>query len=321
VTLAIRRVGPEAAEVVLEVIMAAFSGRPALQPPADALAETVESLRRALAAGGGLVAEIDHVAVATLLFDPQPDGKTVFLRRFGVLPDRQHHGLAHALVAAAVEAVGAVGEVDELAVVAREELPQTVGFWESAGFAEVGRHRPYVELRRPLVVSMEVPDAEAMRTVGVRLAAVLRAGDVVVLAGGLGAGKTTLTQGLGDGLGVRGQITSPTFVIARVHPSLGTGPDLVHVDAYRLGGIAELDDLDLDTDVDHAVTVVEWGAGLVEPLSDSRLLVTIDRGVGDLCGGTPDPGVEGLDPRVVRVRPFGPRWRDLDLKTLTASRR
>ena len=64
------------------------------------------------------------------------------------------------------------------------------------------------------------------------------------------------------GLGVRGEVTSPTFVIARVHPSLTDGPALVHVDAYRLGGLAELDDLDLDTSLDDAVTVVEWGEGL-----------------------------------------------------------
>ncbi len=311
-TLTIRRVGPEAAEIVWELVTAAFSDRPALQPPADALGETVESLRRALATGGGLVAEIDEIPVGTLLFDPEPEGNAVFLRRFGVLPDRQHHGLAHALVAAAVEAVGEAGE---LAVVAREELPHTVGFWESAGFVEVGRLSPYVELRRRLAVSLDVPDPEAMRSLGVRLAGVVRAGDVVVLAGGLGAGKTTLTQGLGEGLGVRGQITSPTFVIARVHPSLAGGPDLVHVDAYRLGGIAELDDLDLDTEVEHAVTVVEWGAGLVEPLSDSRLLVTIERALGAVVGD-PDPSGSEPDLRVVSVRPFGPRWCDLDLGAL-----
>jgi tRNA threonylcarbamoyladenosine biosynthesis protein TsaE len=92
-----------------------------------------------------------------------------------------------------------------------------------------------------------------------------------VLTGSLGAGKTTFTQGLGAGLGVRGAITSPTFVIARVHPSEIGGPALVHVDAYRIGGIDELDDLDLDTSLDQAVTVVEWGEGLAEGLSDSRL--------------------------------------------------
>jgi tRNA threonylcarbamoyladenosine biosynthesis protein TsaE len=110
---------------------------------------------------------------------------------------------------------------------------------------------------------------------GARLGRCLRAGDLLLLTGDLGAGKTTLTQGIAEGLGVRGPITSPTFVIARVHPSLVGGPALVHVDAYRLGGFAELDDLDLDADLDASVTVVEWGAGLAEQLSETRLELTI----------------------------------------------
>jgi len=110
---------------------------------------------------------------------------------------------------------------------------------------------------------------------GARLGALLKAGDLVVLTGGLGAGKTTLTQGIAHGLGVRGPITSPTFVIARVHPSLVGGPDLVHVDAYRLGGLAELDDLDLDASLEGAVTVVEWGHGVAEQLSEDYLEVTL----------------------------------------------
>ena len=114
-----------------------------------------------------------------------------------------------------------------------------------------------------------------MRDLGERLAGLLRAGDLVVLSGSLGAGKTTLTQGIGAGLGVRGPVTSPTFVIARVHPSLRGGPALVHADAYRLGSRAEVDDLDLDTDVDTSVTVVEWGEGLVEDLAPSFLEIAI----------------------------------------------
>jgi len=110
---------------------------------------------------------------------------------------------------------------------------------------------------------------------GRALGALLRGGDLVVLTGDLGAGKTTLTQSLAEGLGVRGPITSPTFVIARVHPSLVGGPALVHVDAYRLGSAIELDDLDLDADRDACVVVVEWGAGLAEQLSDARLELTI----------------------------------------------
>jgi tRNA threonylcarbamoyladenosine biosynthesis protein TsaE len=119
-----------------------------------------------------------------------------------------------------------------------------------------------------------LPTAEDTHTLGVRLAALLRAGDLVVLSGPLGAGKTVLVQGIGAGLGVRGPIVSPTFVIARVH----RGPlPLVHVDAYRLSSLAEVDDLDLDVDAAVAVTVVEWGAGLVEQLAESRLEVVLAR--------------------------------------------
>jgi tRNA threonylcarbamoyladenosine biosynthesis protein TsaE len=141
--------------------------------------------------------------------------------------------------------------------------------------------------------TIEVPTAGAMRDLGRRLAAGLRAGDLLVLSGPLGAGKTTLVQGIGDGLGVRGPITSPTFVIARVHPSLRGGPALVHADAYRLGGVAEIDDLDLDASTDSSVTVVEWGEGLAEGLSEDRLEVAIElRGDG----------------RIVRLTGIGPRW-------------
>jgi tRNA threonylcarbamoyladenosine biosynthesis protein TsaE len=156
--------------------------------------------------------------------------------------------------------------------------------------------------RRGVIQTIEeitVRTAEEMRALGRALAGRLRAGDLVVLAGPLGAGKTTLTQGIGDGLGVRGPVTSPTFVIARVHPPLAGGPPLVHVDAYRLGSVAEVDDLDLDTDADRAVTVVEWGEGLVEMLADDRLEITIGRP----AGAAPDD-----ETRIVRLAGTGPRW-------------
>jgi tRNA threonylcarbamoyladenosine biosynthesis protein TsaE len=114
-----------------------------------------------------------------------------------------------------------------------------------------------------------------MQAFGKRLSALLRAGDLVLLTGDLGAGKTTLTRGIGAGLGVRGPITSPTFVIARVHRD-GRVP-LVHVDAYRLGSVADVDDLDLDASTEESVTVVEWGQGLVERLADEHLEVRLDR--------------------------------------------
>ncbi|MFD9355887.1 tRNA (adenosine(37)-N6)-threonylcarbamoyltransferase complex ATPase subunit type 1 TsaE [Streptomyces sp. NPDC060031] len=148
-------------------------------------------------------------------------------------------------------------------------------------------------------ITVDSPDA--MRELGRRIAGLLRPGDLVLLTGELGAGKTTLTRGLGEGLGVRGAVTSPTFVIARVHPSLGGGPALVHVDAYRLGGgLDEMEDLDLDVSLPESVVVVEWGDGKVEELSDDRLHVVIKRAVGH---------EEVLDDvREVVVRGVGTRW-------------
>jgi tRNA threonylcarbamoyladenosine biosynthesis protein TsaE len=153
------------------------------------------------------------------------------------------------------------------------------------------------------VVRLHLPDAEATAALGAALARVLRAGDLVILTGDLGAGKTTLTQGLGRALGVRGQVASPTFVIAREHAPLGDGPGLVHVDAYRLGGLTELDALDLDSSLEESVTVVEWGAGLTETLAEDRLDVVIDRARGDAV----DEG------RQVSVRGVGARWDGIDL--------
>jgi len=148
---------------------------------------------------------------------------------------------------------------------------------------------------------VRVPDADAMRDLGRDLAKLLRAGDLVILAGPLGAGKTTLVQGIGAGLGVRGPVTSPTFVIARVHPpGSGSGPALVHADAYRLQGIAEVDDLDLDADLARAVTVVEWGEGLAEGLADDRLEISIQ------------PAAPDGDTRIVRITGHGARWNGAD---------
>lgn len=153
-----------------------------------------------------------------------------------------------------------------------------------------------------------VPAAEDMRALGSRLAAVVRGGDLVLLSGALGSGKTTLAQGLGEGLGVRGPVTSPTFVIARVHPSTVGGPPMVHVDAYRLSGWDELEDLDLEASLDDAVTVVEWGSGLAEGLAEDRLELTIVRSEAPVAETS---GADG--PRRVAVRGCGRRWAGVDL--------
>jgi tRNA threonylcarbamoyladenosine biosynthesis protein TsaE len=142
---------------------------------------------------------------------------------------------------------------------------------------------------------MILATADDTRAYGAKLAAVLRAGDLVVLTGPLGAGKTVLAQGIGAGLGVPGRVLSPTFVIARVHR--GGQLPLVHVDAYRLGSIEEVDDLDLDVDLADSVLVVEWGEGKVEQLADARLSVELTR--------APDS-----EARTLTLLPHGGDWAD-----------
>lgn len=135
----------------------------------------------------------------------------------------------------------------------------------------------------PASGSRRLETAEDTRQFGRELGESLEAGDVVILDGPLGAGKTTLTQGLATGLGVTGRVTSPTFVIARDHPPIADGPALIHMDAYRLVGegggdpVGELDSLDLDTELESAVVVAEWGGGLVEMIAERHLFVSVDR--------------------------------------------
>jgi tRNA threonylcarbamoyladenosine biosynthesis protein TsaE len=166
-------------------------------------------------------------------------------------------------------------------------------------------------------VTIDLPEADTTRALGAALAGVLRAGDLVILTGDLGAGKTTLTQGLGAALGIRGQVASPTFIVAREHPPLpredGTrGPALVHVDAYRLGSLDELDALDLDSSLDESVTVVEWGRGLAEALTEDRLEIDLQRPRGgDVDTENPEAGT-----RHATLRAVGDRWAGVDLSAL-----
>lgn len=155
-------------------------------------------------------------------------------------------------------------------------------------------------------MSIIVETPERMRALAERVAAASRAGDLIILDGDLGAGKTTFVQGLGAALGVSEPITSPTFVIARVY--LGSVVDLVHVDAYRLGSALELDDLDLDADIDASVTVVEWGTGKVEQLVPDHLVIHIAR-----SDATDD------EVRTVEFHGTGARWTDDVISSIEAS--
>jgi tRNA threonylcarbamoyladenosine biosynthesis protein TsaE len=150
-------------------------------------------------------------------------------------------------------------------------------------------------------VSVTLPEVHDTEEFGRKLGGLVRGGDLVLLSGPLGAGKTALVRGLADGLGVTGRVSSPTFVIARVHDPApdGRGVPLVHVDAYRLGGhLDELDDLDLDTDLVDAVVAVEWGEGAAERLSEDHLLIRLERRDDDV--------------RIAHLHPHG-AWEDREL--------
>jgi tRNA threonylcarbamoyladenosine biosynthesis protein TsaE len=229
--------------------------------------------------------------VAAARFSHQDGG--FWLRRVAVRPDLQGRGVASALIEEGERTAAAHGH-RELRVGVRKPLTENLAYWRRRGFVDHADHGFWVELRRPLPLRLTVPTPSAMQDLGSRLAGMLRAGDLVVLTGDLGAGKTTLTRGLGAALGVRGAVTSPTFVIARVHPSAQSGPPLVHVDAYRLGSVADVDDLDLDASAEDSVTVVEWGQGLVEQLADEHLEVRLDRRDDDV--------------RTALLVPHGPGW-------------
>lgn len=320
----VRPAVPADAGSVHHLIASAFRARPALHPPADALSETVTSVRAEISARGGLVAEHRGRPVGALLFGVGPGLR---LTRVSVDPAQRRQRIAARLVRAA-EREAVERRVETVSLVARRELSSNGAFWRSLGYGEVDpllfpepdRAPHNLTLARAVPFPLAVPGAEAMRALGRQFGGVLAAGDLVLLTGDLGAGKTTLTQGIGSGLGVRGPVTSPTFVIAREHPSLVGGPALVHVDGYRLGGAAELDDLDLDATVGTAVTVVEWGRGIAEALAEDRLTLAIDRDPvrgGDVDDLGPD-GADGDETRVLHVDAVGGRWAFAGLRTLLA---
>ena len=153
------------------------------------------------------------------------------------------------------------------------------------------------------MIELTVATPDEMEALGARLASRLEAGDLVALNGELGAGKTTFTRGLGAALGVRGAVTSPTFVLARTHPRPAGGAPLVHVDAYRLGTAMELDDLDIDFAT--SIVVVEWGAGKLDGITDEWLELDIVRPIGGV------ETEEGVEPRHVTATGIGPKWADL----------
>jgi tRNA threonylcarbamoyladenosine biosynthesis protein TsaE len=268
------------APAMVEVIHAAFRARPPLDPPSTAIDETPESLATSLRQGRGIYASVGGRPAGAIVILPEPNG-IASLHRVSVHPDFQRHGIASA----------------------RGEFAALVAFWQHRGYV-AAREAPYgVILTKPLPLAIPVSSSEAMQDLGARLADLLRPGDLIIASGDLGAGKTTLAQGIGRGLGSAGPIISPTFVLSRVHASATGRPTLVHVDAYRLSSPVELDDLDLEATAAESVTVVEWGQGIAEGLAPDRLEV-------DLWAGT------GETDRIVVLRGVGSRWDGVDLTAL-----
>lgn len=292
--LTVRIADPDDAATILALIHEAFAARPVVGPPAEALADDGALVADRLAAGTGYLAEIDGVPVGTATLTSL-DGRPL-LSRIGVIPAARGRGVATFLLEVIAEHRVALGDA-EIVMLVRLDHPELVAGWQGVGFREEAVRDAHVLLRRPLPVVVEAPDADAMRELGRRLAHVLNPGDLIVASGELGAGKTTFTQGLGAGLNVDGSVISPTFVLSRIHRSRNGGPDLVHVDAYRLGSFAELEDLDLEASLGEAVTLVEWGSGVAEALTTDRIELDIRRGTD------PDD-----DTRWVSVTPLGDRW-------------
>jgi tRNA threonylcarbamoyladenosine biosynthesis protein TsaE len=290
----LRRAEVADAAVVHAITQQAFAELAGANPPSAVLAESERDVVADLAASPGLVVELDGVPVAALRTAPEPYAPTRLrrVRRVSVAPAGRGHALASVLLQGAAEDAAAAG-FTALRAAVRTALRHNHAIYDRLGWAVVEGDEDWLSYGLPL--PRAVPDADAMRALGRELAEQLRPGDLIVLSGPLGAGKTVVAQGIGAGLGVAERITSPTFVLAREH--VGATLPLVHVDAYRLGSLAELDDLDLDTALPNAVTVVEWGAGLVEPLADGHLLVEIER--------SDDPGDEV---RRVTLRAVGKAW-------------
>lgn len=169
-------------------------------------------------------------------------------------------------------------------------------------------------------LQIEVAEPDETRRVGERLAKLLGPGDLVMLSGELGAGKTTFTQGIGKGMGVHGNVSSPTFIVARVHPPEGGSVPLIHVDAYRIEDAEDLETLDLESSLSESVTVIEWGKGKTEGLSEDRLEVDIIRPTGGTAqvdaDGTVDLTQMDDGKRTLRLTGHGQRWANIDLRQL-----
>jgi tRNA threonylcarbamoyladenosine biosynthesis protein TsaE len=299
---------PQDAAAMVEVIHSAFGARPPVDPPSTAIDETEATLAASLRRGAGILAHVGGRPAGVIMVLPGVEGVATF-SRVSVHQALQRHGIASAMVTAAEE-LAAIQGFQRVEVFIRAEFPEFLAFWQHRGFV-VDRAVPHgVILTKALPLVIKVPTSVDMVRLGERLARLLQPGDVIIAGGDLGAGKTTLTQGIGRGLGSEGPIISPTFVLSRIHPSAIGRPTLMHVDAYRLSTSYELDDLDLDALVADSITVVEWGSGIAEGLSEDRLEIDVWTSPADLSA------VGDESERLVTVRGVGARWRGVDLGVL-----
>jgi tRNA threonylcarbamoyladenosine biosynthesis protein TsaE len=299
---------PQDAAAMVEVIHTAFGARPPVDPPSSAIEETAETLAASLRRGSGIFAQVGGRPAGVIVVLPGTDGVAKF-SRVSVHPDLQRHGIASAMVTAAEE-IAAIQGFKRVELLTRSEFPEFIAFWRHRGFVVDRPVSHGVILTKRLPLAIKVPTSEAMVRLGERLAQLLERGDVIIAGGDLGAGKTTLTQGIGRGLGSEGPIISPTFVLSRIHPSAIGRPTLMHVDAYRLSTSYELDDLDLDAAVADSITVVEWGQGIAEGLSEDRLEIDVWTSPADVSAVGDD------SERLVTVRAIGARWHGVDLGVL-----
>lgn len=274
---------PEDAQRIVDVI-----GHPDLSEPSSL---SVDEIRKLLETEIGVLALADGEPVGALFLDVTKS----LLHDVHVIPQVQDEGIGAEMIRAVAELAADQGATELHVNCPTSKTAR--GWYLDNGFVSTGSS----ELTRKLPLRVIVPDAGAMKKLGAKLAKILVPGDMIIASGELGAGKTTFTQGLGAGMGVSGPVISPTFVLSRIHEN-ENGPALIHVDAYRLGSAAELEDLDLELQMENAVTLVEWGDGLAEGLRENRLNLEILR--------ASNPADQT---RIVYLDGVGPRWQDVDL--------
>lgn len=274
---------PEDAQRIAGVI-----GHPDLSEPSSL---SVDEIRKLLETEIGVLALTDGEPVGALFLDVTKS----LLHDVRVIPQVQDEGIGTEMIRAVAELAADQGATELHVNCPTSKTAR--GWYLDNGFVSTGSS----ELTRKLPLRVIVPDADAMKKLGAKLAKILVPGDMIIASGELGAGKTTFTQGLGAGMGVSGPVISPTFVLSRIHEN-ENGPALIHVDAYRLGSAAELEDLDLELQMENAVTLVEWGDGLAEGLRENRLNLEILR--------ASNPADQT---RIVYLDGVGPRWQDVDL--------